>query len=29
MTGRRELFTDLDGDMRSSVQFGDVSKVAI
>ena len=29
MTGCRELFTDLDGDMCSSVWFGDVSKVAI
>jgi len=29
MIGRRELFTDLDGDMRSSMRFGDVSKVDI
>jgi len=29
MIGCRELFTDLDGDMRSSMRFGDVSKVDI
>jgi hypothetical protein len=29
MTGCRELFTDLDGDVRGSVRFGDASKVAI
>jgi len=28
MTGRREFFTNLDGDVCGSVQFGDASKVA-
>jgi len=29
MTGRRELFTDLDGDVSGSVRFGDASRVDI
>ena len=29
MTGRRELFTDLDCNVRGSVKFGDASKVEI
>jgi len=29
MTGRRELFTDLDGDVSDSVRFGDASRVDI
>ena len=27
MTGRRELFANIDGDVRGSVQFGDASRV--
>jgi len=29
MTGRRELFANIDGDVRGSVRFGDASKVDI
>jgi hypothetical protein len=29
MTGRRELFSDLDTTVHGSVQFGDMSKVKI
>jgi len=29
MTGHRELFANIDGDVRGSVQFGDASKVDI
>ena len=29
MTGRRELFTNIDGDVRGSVRLGDASKVDI
>jgi hypothetical protein len=29
MTGRREFFTELDSDIRSSVMFGDASGVEI
>jgi hypothetical protein len=29
MTGRREFFTELDSDVRSSVKFGDASSVKV